>query len=65
MSFSHLQQHSHTLAQSLANYSDYLSSQNKIMKLHALILPVRQVSDALSIKFVKPSIGVPLAGLTV
>ena len=61
MSFSYLQQHTHALAQSLANYSNYLSSQNKIMKLHhALPLPVRQVSDALSIKFVKPCIGVPL-----
>ena len=55
LSFRHLQKHTRTLAQSLANYSEYLSSQNKTMKHHhALPLPVRQLSDALSIKYLKP-----------
>ena len=61
VSFRRLHQHTRVLAQSLASYSEYLSSQNKTMKtLHALPLPVRQLSIALSIKFVQPCTGVPL-----
>ena len=61
VSFRHLQKHTRALAQSLANYSEYLLSQNKTMKHHhALPLPVRQLSDGLSIKFIKPCSGEPL-----
>ena len=41
VSFRQLQKHTQLLAQSMANYSDYLSSQNKTMKnLHAQPVPV-------------------------
>ena len=60
-SFRYLQQHTNILAQSLANYSDYLSSQNRTMKtLHVQPVLVRQLSDALSIKYVQPYTGVPI-----
>ena len=53
-SFKGLYHHTRILAQSLANYSDYLSSQNKIMKtLHAQPVPARQLSNALSIMCVR------------
>ena len=60
-SFTYLHQYTRTLTQSLANYSDYLSSQNKMMKtLQAQAVPVRQLSDALLIKYVQPCNGVSL-----
>ena len=50
-SFKRLHQHTHVLARSFASYSDYLSSQNKVMKtLHGQQVPARQLSDALYIQ---------------
>ena len=52
-SFKCLHQHTEILAQTLASYSDYLSSQHKVMKtLHAQQVPARQLSDALSIRYI-------------
>ena len=51
-----LQQQTRLLAQSLAGYADYLSSQNKIMKaVHARSIPVRQMSESMSVKYIEPS----------
>ena len=61
VSFRQLQKHTQLLAQSMANYSDYLSSQNKTMKnLNAKPVPVRQLSNALTLKHVPASTSVPL-----
>ena len=58
--FKCLPQHTEILAQSLASYSDYLSSQHKVMKtLHAQQVPARQLSDALSIRYIYACTGVP------
>ena len=47
------------LARSVASYADYLSSQRKKMNtIHSFVSPVRQVSDSMSVKFVKASTGV-------
>ena len=54
-SFKSLQDDTRVLAETLANYSDYLFSRNKVMKtIHAQPVPVRQLSDALSLKYVRP-----------
>ena len=47
------------LARSIASYADYISSQRKKMNtLHSLLLPVRRISDSMSVTFVKTSTGV-------
>ncbi len=48
-----------SLARSIASYADYLSSQRKKMStlLHASTLPVRHISDSMSVKFIKASTG--------
>ena len=64
ISFHRLQQETRLLAQSLAGYADYLSSQNKIMKaVHARSLPVRQISESMSVKYIEPCSGVPVSRL--
>ena len=64
VSFHRLQQQTRLLAQSLAGYADYLSSQNKIMKaVHARSIPVRQLSDFMSVKYIEPCHGVPVSML--
>ena len=63
-SLQRLYQQTRSLAQSLARYVDYLSSQNKIMKdLHARSNPVRQLSDSMSVKYIEPCRGVPIGRL--
>lgn len=57
--------HTRSLAHSLADYSDYLSSQNKVMKnLHTQSVPVRQLPSALSAKHIPASASVPLGKFT-
>ena len=64
VSLQRLYQQTRSLAQSLAGYADYLSSQNKIMKdLHARSNPVRQLSDSMSVKYIEPCRGVPIGRL--
>ena len=59
-----LYQQTQSLAQSLAGYADYLSSQNKIMKdLHARSNPGRQLSDSMSVKYIELCRGVPIIRL--
>ena len=49
-----------SLANNVSSYSEYLSSQNRAMKIsHAKSTPVRQLSDSLAIKFIHPCCGVP------
>ena len=63
-SFQRLQEQTQSLAQSLAGYADYLSSQNKIMKaVHARTIPPRQLSDSMSVKYIQPCSGVPISRL--
>ena len=51
--FRRLHEQTRFLAQSMAGYADYLSSQNKAMKtIHTRSVPVRQLTDALSIQYV-------------
>ena len=46
-----------TLATSISGYADYLSTKNKAMKMiHARDAPVRQFSDSISVKIIKPCI---------
>ena len=55
--WSEFKQHVETLAKSTVKYTEYLTSQNKTMKeVHSHSTPVRQFSDALSVKYV-PSCG--------
>ena len=55
VSFRRLQQQTLLLALSLAGYADYLLSQNKIMKaVHARSVPVRQMSESMSVKYIEP-----------
>ena len=59
--FKWLHDQTQVLAKSLAGYSDYLSSQKKLMKtIHARTVPVRELSDALAIKYVQPCNQIPL-----
>ena len=54
--FEAFKKHVETLASSLAQYSDYLVSKNKRMKeVHNAEVPVRQLSESLSIEVVKRS----------
>ena len=54
--FETFKKHVETLASSLAQYSDYLVSKNKRMKeVHNAEVPVRQLSESLSIEVVKRS----------
>ena len=47
-----------SLAGSLAQYADYLERQNKKSKLrHALVVPVRQLSDSIMLNYVKATTG--------
>ena len=63
-SFQRLLQHTQSLAKNLAGYADYLSSQNKTMKaLHARTIPMRQISDSMSVKYIEPGRGVPIGRL--
>ena len=63
-SLQRLCQQTRSLAQSLAGYAEYLSSQNKIMKdLHFQSNPVRQLSDSMSVKYIEPCHGVPISRL--
>ena len=63
-SLQRLYQQTRSLAQSLAGYVDYLSSQNKIMKdLHAQSNPVSQLSDSMSVKYIEPCHEVPIGRL--
>ncbi len=51
-----------SLVTNIADYAEYLVAQNKTMKtLHARETPVRQISDALCVKYVHPCSG-PLPG---
>ena len=53
-----LHMNTESLARSIASYSDYLSSQRKkTSTLHKSPLPVRHISDSMSVKFVKASTG--------
>jgi len=55
------QQQVETLARNVLKYTEYFASQNKTMKeIHARPTPVRQLSDALSIKYIPPCDGMVL-----
>ena len=52
-SWQEFRQQVEAVATSVLKYSEYLASQNKIMKeIHARSIPVRQLSDAMSIKYI-------------
>ena len=64
VSFHRLQQQTQLHAQSLAGYADYFSSQNKLMKaVQDHSLPVWQMSESMSVKYIELWSGVPFSTL--